>query len=58
MKGNKCRTNQDRFLVTGTAGLIKGKDIAVFKKVRRYLKVATLSDILTADGKQIHQTIN
>jgi len=35
------------------SSLINGKEIAIFNKVRMHLKVATLSDILTADGMRV-----
>jgi len=47
--------NNDSFLMTGAATLLKDTELAEFNKVRMNLTVATLSDILTADGKQIDQ---
>ena len=34
-----------------------GNDVHIFNKVRMYLKVATISDLLTADGKEVDQNI-
>ena len=55
MQGLRTWMNNDSFLMTGVASLLKDTELAEFNKVRMHLTVATLSDILTADGKQIDQ---
>jgi len=45
-------TNHDIFLMDMAMRQLKGKDLAIFNKVRLFLKVVTtLSDIMTADSK-------
>jgi len=46
-------TNNDSFLMERASSLISGKEIAIFNKVRMHLKVATFSDILTADRLRV-----
>jgi len=53
MTGIEKWTKHDTFIMEDTTHRITGKDIAIFNKVRMYLKVATTSDICSADGKCI-----
>ena len=53
IKGLKEWSNQDAFLMEKATHYLSGIDINIFNKVRMYLQVATLSDIMTADGKEI-----
>ena len=43
-------TNQDGFIMERAAKMISGKELASFNHVRLYLKVATISDIVAANG--------
>ena len=52
MQGLRTWMNNDSFLMTGAASLLKDTaELAEFNKARMNLTVATLSDMLTADGK-------
>ena len=53
IKGLTEWSNQDTFLVEKAMNYLSGIDLNIFNKVRMYLQVATLSDIMTADGKEI-----
>jgi len=56
MQGLRTWMNNDSFLMTGAASLLKDTaELAEFNKARMNLTVATLSDMLTADGKQMDQ---
>jgi len=53
IKGLTEWSNQDAFLMEKAMNCLSGFKLNIFNKVRMYLQVATLSDIMTADGKEI-----
>jgi len=53
IKGLTEWSNQDTFLMEKATNCLSGIDLNIFSNVRMYLQVATLSDIMTADGKEI-----
>lgn len=55
--GLKTWTNRDEFLMEAITRNTSRKDDRILNKVGMYLKVATFSDIVTADGKQIDENI-
>ena len=58
ISGLKMWATHDGFIIHEASKILKDtKSISRFNKVRMYLKVATLSDLLTADGKKISYDI-
>jgi len=53
IKGLSDWSNQDAYLMEFAPNVVSGKDLNIFNKVRMFLQVATLSDLMTADGKEI-----
>ena len=43
-------SNQDAYLMEFAPNIVSGKDLNIFNKVRMFLQVATLSDLMTEDG--------
>ena len=58
IKGLREWVSNDRFIIEQALTHIKDKKLQIkFNKVHMYLKVATISDIITADGKYIAKDI-
>ena len=55
--GLKTWNTRDDYIMEKAYDMSIGSDIHIFNKVRMYLRVATISDLMTADGKQIDQNI-
>jgi hypothetical protein len=57
IKGIPKWTDRDDFIMDRALRMLKGRNLAIFNKVRLYLQVATTSDIANADGKSIDREI-
>ena len=55
--GLKTWTTRDDYIMEKAYDTSTGHDLQIFNKVRLYLKVTTISDLLTADGKEIDTNI-
>lgn len=57
IKGLKTWTNRDEYLMERLTTDTNKREAKILNKVRMYLKVATFSDIVTADGREIDANI-
>ena len=57
MTGLKTWNTRDDYIMEKAYDAIKGIDIILFNKVRLYLRVSTVSDISTANGREIDHNI-
>ena len=57
VEGLRTWNARDEYLMERAYDLASGRDLLIFNKVRLFLRVATVSDIVTANGKEIDKNI-